>query len=87
MFGFYSTQKGVQNLLEMNLQIYFIKEKEILYFFFFLPGFGPLAQPARWPKRALPSFSFGLTRDSRAPLSLGRPAGRAQRAPPLALAR
>jgi hypothetical protein len=33
MFGFYSTQKGVQILLEMNLQIYFIKEKRILYFF------------------------------------------------------
>jgi hypothetical protein len=64
MFGFYSTQKGVQNLLEMNLQIYFIKEKEILYFFLLPPWFGPLAQPARalrhcrvGPRRQ-PSLSF-----------------------------
>jgi hypothetical protein len=59
MFGFYSTQKGVQILLEMNLQIYFIKRKEnSLFFLCFLPGFGPLAQPAHFP--LLPQARVGV---------------------------
>jgi hypothetical protein len=46
MFGFCSTQKGVQNLLKMNLQNCFIKEKEnhLLFSLFFLVL-------ARWPNQ------------------------------------
>jgi hypothetical protein len=60
MFSFCSTQKKrVQNLLEMNLQIYFIKEKEFLYFFL------SSLVLARWPNQpaslSLPQAQEGTT--------------------------
>jgi hypothetical protein len=63
MFGFCSTQKGVQNLLEMNLQIYFIKEKGNPLFF----SLSSLVL-ARWPNQPA-SSSLPQAQEGTAPLS------------------
>jgi hypothetical protein len=90
MFGFCSTQKGVQNLLKMNLQNCFIKEKGNHLFFSLFS-----LDLARWPNQP-PPFSLPQAQEgaappfpqpgqvARTPLFLGRPADQAagQRALP-----
>jgi hypothetical protein len=70
--GFYIIQKGVQNLLKMNLQNCFIKEKGKHLFFSLIPWIWPAGLTSRHPprfrrpKRVLPLLSLGQAKLARA---------------------
>jgi hypothetical protein len=77
--GFYRIQKGVQNLLKMNLQNCFIKEKGKHLFFSLIsldlahwPNQPPPSRFRR-PKRALPLLSLGLAKWPARPSSWASP--------------
>jgi hypothetical protein len=77
--GFDRIQKGVQNLLKMNLQNYFIKEKGKSFICPLFLGFwlaGPTSPPPllafRRPKWALPILSLGVAKTA-CPLPLCSP--------------
>jgi hypothetical protein len=89
--GFYIIQKGVQNLLKMNLQNCFIKEKGKHLFFSLIPWIwpaGPTSRPLAsvGPRGRCPSFPSAWPSWPTLALFLGRPTG--QRAlPPWPLTR
>jgi hypothetical protein len=91
--GFDRIKRGVQNLLKMNLQNCFIKEKGKSFIFSLFLGFGPLAQPAhhplafRRPMWALPSFPSARPKLAARPSSWASPQAKPQRAHPPALAK